>query len=140
MQVPQPTMSAAMARGASWPTLLAAGPVLLVAGLLGGPRAVLGAALGLLVTVTFFGLGLALSVLTARRRPGAVMAVALTSYAVKVVALGLFLWAFRSTTAFDTRAFAMAALAAAAVWLAAEVSAFLRARVSSVDPTPRGVR
>lgn len=124
----------ALFRAAATPTLLAGAAVAVGGVLTAGGDGLIGAILGTLLVVAFFGIGLLVSHRTARVAPLAVMGVALLTYTAKVFALGLVLVVFRDTTLFDPTVFALAVLVTAVVWLVAQVRAFTRVPMLYVDP------
>ena len=82
----------------------------------------------------FFGVGLIVISSASRFGPFVMMQVALATYLVKIVLLGVLVATLSDTTAFSTRAFAAAVLVLTLVWLAAEVRTFSRLRILYVDP------
>ena len=58
------------------------------------------------------------------------MAAALLSYVLKLALLGVFLVRFRGTDRFDAHSFAVSVIVCAIVWLAAEMRAVARMRVT----------
>jgi ATP synthase protein I len=102
---------------------------------LAGPKGLLGAALGGLLVILFFGADHVLNARTGRTRASSVMALALGGYAVKIGLLAALLIALGDTTMFSTAAFGAAILAATVSWLALDVRAFLRRRILYVQPS-----
>ncbi|MDP9399025.1 MAG: hypothetical protein M3P96_14950 [Actinomycetota bacterium] len=124
----------ALFRASALPTAAAGAVVTTVAALRGGAPGVYGAVFGTAVVMAFFGIGLLVSRAVARIAPELVMGIAMLTYALKVLALGGLLAAFRDTSAFSTSAFAGAVLVATVVWLAAQVRAFTRLPLLYVEP------
>jgi ATP synthase protein I len=98
-----------------------------------GADAALGAALGGLLVISFFAVGHLISGLARQASGPGTMAIALGSYTVKIVLLGLFLVVFADTTLFDPQAFGFTALAAAILWLALQVREFGRLKIAYVE-------
>lgn len=126
----------ALFRASVLPTAAAGVVVATVAALRAGVPGVYGAVFGTAVVMAFFGIGLLVSRAVARIAPELVMGIALLTYALKILALGGLLVAFRETSAFSTSAFAAAVLVATVVWLAAQVRAFTRLPLLYVEPDP----
>ena len=119
-------------RGAVLATALVAPVALIVAGLTVGAKGVLGAAFGLALAAAFFSVSV-LAVGTAGRiQPDLMVPAALIVFALKMMVVGLLLFLFRGTTAFDRGAFALAVVLGACTYLAAEMRFALRARVPYV--------
>jgi len=136
---------AALFRASALPLSAATAVVAVVAAVRAGRSAaidaVVGAALGGALVAAFFGADHLLSARTRRTEPVAVMGLALFAYLLKITLLALLLVLFRDTTLFSTGAFAAALLVGTVVWLAAQVRAFGRRRMLSVEPAdPAGVQ
>jgi ATP synthase protein I len=125
---------AAVLRGAAIPTAVVAVPLVAVAGLTAGGKGALGAALGVLLVAVFFTVGVLVLGWASKINPVALMNVAIVVYLVKVVALLGVLLAFQDTALFDRRAFGLAIVVAALVWMAGEVRAFSRLKIVYVEP------
>lgn len=125
---------AVMLRGAFLPTL-AVGPVaVVVAALVGGGTAALGAALGFAIAITFFALGL----LVMRRLGGAsdplrFLASALAVFMGQMIFLLLVIIALQDASWLDGTAFGVTVLAVALVWQVFQVVAFVRSRRLAFD-------
>ena len=105
-----------------------------VAALVGGADAAVGAGIGVaLVTVSFTVSAVAV-LRAAKVSPALMFQAAMATYLVKILVLAGLLVAFHDTTAFDPKAFGWAVLAATVVWLVAEVRLFTTARVVYVGP------
>jgi hypothetical protein len=90
-----------------------------------------GALLGAATVIIFFSVHLIVNGISKNLDPMAVMALAMFSYFAKVALMGAFLVIVTKTTSpasVDRTSFAIAALSITAVWLAAEIRAFLRLR------------
>jgi ATP synthase protein I len=124
----------AILRGAATPTAVVAVPLVAVAAVTAGGKGALGAALGVLLVAVFFTIGVLVLGWASKINPLALMNVAIVIYLVKVVALLGVLLFFQDTTLFDRRAFGLAILVAALVWMAGEVRAFSRLKMLYVEP------
>ena len=125
---------AVMLRGAFLPTV-AVGPVsVAAAAILGGGKAALGAALGFVIALAFFALGL----LVMRRLGGALdpfrfLASALAVFMGQMIFLLLVIIALQGATWLDGTAFGLSILAVALVWQVFQVIAFVRSRRLAFD-------
>jgi ATP synthase protein I len=113
----------------------AAGTVMVVlSGILGGAKGLIGAVLGVALVAVFF----AISVLAVRRAarvsPQAMMVTALTTYIVKILILLLVVARFGNTTAFSGRLFGLTAIVCILVWSGAQVLWSMRLKVLYVEP------
>jgi len=130
----------ALLRGVRVPVGIAAAVLLLAGGLVAGAHGVLGAAVGVLLVAAFFTAGVVAIGYAGRISPTAMLAVALTTYLVKVTLLGVLLVTLRDVTVFDGTVFGWSILASTLVWIAAEVRGFGRQRILYVDPDANNSR
>ena len=120
---------AVMLRGAFLPTV-AVGPVaVVVAAIVGGGKAALGAALGFSIALAFFALGL----LIMRRLGGAsdpfrFLASALAVFMGQMIFLLVVIISLQGASWLDGTAFGLTVLAVALVWQVFQVVAFVRSR------------
>ena len=121
-----------MARGAALATAVVAPVVLGLAWWAAGPKGLLGAAFGLLLAVAFFSATLVGVGAAGRVQPELMLPAAVIIFAFKMVVIGLLLFLFRDTTAFDKEAFALALVAGTVVYLTAEIRFAMRARIPYV--------
>lgn len=119
---------AAMLRGALVPTLVVAVACIVVAVVRAGAEGLAGSLLAAVVVVASFSSSLLVMRRTARSNPQSVMAAALLTYTTKVGLLGLLLILLFDAEWLSGMAFALTAMACAAVWLAFEVRAYSRMR------------
>lgn len=122
-------------RGAAIPTIVVGVVLTAVFAVLAGTPGLLGAVLGSLVVLVFFGLSWFVISKASESGPTAMMGAAFGTYLVKIVLLGVLLVSFRETSAFDFQAFAWTILINTIVFMAFQVRAFMRQRVLYVDPT-----
>ena len=120
---------AAMLRGAFLPTL-AVGPVaVVVAALVGGGKAALGAFLGFAIAIAFFALGLVvMRKLDSASDPLRFLVSALAVFMGQLIFLLLVIIALQGASWLDGTAFGFAALAVALVWQVFQVVAYVRTR------------
>jgi ATP synthase protein I len=121
----------------SIPVTVAVGVVAAVIGALVAAdpgKALLGAAIGVVIVVAFFTVGQVVVGAVLRTAPQMAMSVALMVYLLKIGVLFIFIILFQGTTAFDTKVFALTIVACTLAWTAAEVWVFARTKVLYVDP------
>lgn len=126
---------ARIVRGAIAATALAAPLAIGIAWLVAGPDAALGAGIGMALAAAFFSITVVVVAWAGRVSPDLMLPSALATYTVKLVALGIGLWALRDTTAFDRSAFALAVVGGTIVYLGAELRIAARTRIPYIsDP------
>ncbi|MGW4027893.1 hypothetical protein ACWEFL_01015 [Streptomyces sp. NPDC004838] len=103
------------------------------AGFAGGKGA-LGATVGTLVVILFMGIGLVVLQRTAKSLPHLFQAMGLMLYTAQLLLLFIFMAAFKDTTLFDSKVFALSLLATTLVWVAAQARAYMKAKILYVDP------
>lgn len=124
---------AEMLRGSVWPTLVAA-VVCISVGLVSGPMAAWSAALGAALVIGFFSLTLLVMKRTANLPPTTVMLVVMATYTVKVLALGIVMFAVRDVSWLSGYAVGVTITVCALVWLFFELRAYKRLRIFAYDP------
>jgi hypothetical protein len=124
---------AEMLRGSLWPTLVAAA-VCIAVGLVSSPRAAWSAALGAALVVGFFSVTLLVMKRTADLPPTTVMLVVMVTYTVKVLVLGLVMFAVRDVSWLSGYAVGVTITVCALVWLFFELRAYKRLRIFTYDP------
>jgi ATP synthase protein I len=125
---------AVMLRGAFLPTV-AVGPVaVVVAAIVGGGKAALGAALGFVIALAFFALGLVvMRKLDSAADPLRFLASALAVFMGQMIFLLVVIIALQDATWLDGTAFGITVLAVALVWQVFQVIAFVRSRRLAFD-------
>jgi ATP synthase protein I len=124
---------AELLRGSLWPTLVAA-VVCVAVGLVASPTAAWSAALGAGLVVGFFSLTLLVMRRTADLPPTTVMLVVMVTYTVKVLVLGLVMFAVRDVSWLSGYAVGVTITVCALVWLFFELRAYKRLRIFTYDP------
>jgi hypothetical protein len=113
------------------PSVIAAVIFVAVLGVTRKSSGLWGALLGAATVIIFLSVHLIVNGISKNLDPMAVMALAMFSYFAKVALMGAFLVIVTKTTSpasVDRTSFAIAALSITAIWLAAEIRAFLRLR------------
>lgn len=119
--------------GAALAALVTGGTVVLTGLVVGGRAAASGALAGALLVVLVFGLGAFAVNAVAGVMPEASLVVALLTYVLQVVLMGLVFWALSASgalgTTLDERWLAGTVVAGTVVWLAVQILATSRARI-----------
>lgn len=122
-------------RGAAIPTLAAGLAAIAVGLFVDGAQGALGAFIGLLVVLVFFGASIVAVSWSARNAPQSLMPIALGSYVLKIFALLGVMAVLRGASWMNGRVFGLTVLACTAVWLVFEVRTFLRTKMLYVEPS-----
>lgn len=116
-------------KGAVVPATIVGLVGLLVAGFLRGSAGILGALVAQVIVLMFFAVHLMISKISRNLDPMRTMVLAMFSYFLKVLILGLILLLLINTTSpnsLDRGSFAMVAIAITLGWLGGEIRAFLK--------------
>ncbi|MFE4332006.1 MULTISPECIES: hypothetical protein [unclassified Streptomyces] len=116
------------------PTAAAGAVAVAVSAVVAGGKGAVGAVVGTLVVMLFMGVGLVVLERTAKSMPHLFQAMGLVLYTTQILLLFVFLAVFKNTTLFNPRAFAITLVATTIVWLAAQVRAYLKAKILYVEP------
>jgi ATP synthase protein I len=127
-------------RRAAAPAAAAAAVMVAVSAALTGIKGLVGALLGVAVVTVFFGISIAVVGRAAKVSQGAMMAAALLTFLVKIVALAVVVSALEGTTAFSTRALGFTAIGCILAWSAAQVVVAMRVKMPYVEPDREAVR
>ena len=115
-------------------TACAAVIMVVLSGVLGGAKGLLGSVLGVLLVAVFFAISITAVGRAARISPQAMMITAILTYLVKIIVLLILLAKFVNTTAFNGRLFGLTALACILVYSGAQVLWSMRLKVLYVEP------
>ncbi|MFI7503682.1 hypothetical protein ACIBVL_35450 [Streptomyces sp. NPDC049687] len=121
---------------AAVPTLAAGAIAAVVSGVVAGGKGAVGAVVATVVVIAFMGLGLYVLQRTAKSLPHLFQAMGLMLYAAQLLLLFIFMAAFKNTTLFNPRAFAITLVAATLAWIAAQTRAHMKAKILYVEPDP----
>lgn len=119
---------------AAVPTAAAGAIAAVVSGVVAGGKGAVGAVVATVVVVAFMGLGMYVLNRTAKSLPHLFQAMGLMLYAAQILLLFIFLAAFKDTTLFNPRAFAVTLVACTLVWIAAQTRAHMKAKILYVEP------
>lgn len=130
-------MSMQYARVVRWSialTSVVAAVAVLLCAVLGGAKGTYGALIGVGVVTVFFGISIVVVGWAAKIGPMAMMAAALGSFLVKVVAFMIVLVAIGHSTAFNGRMLGFTALACILAWSASQVITSVKLKMLYVEP------
>ncbi|MEU8616920.1 hypothetical protein [Streptomyces sp. NPDC048623] len=109
-----------------------------ISGVVAGGKGALGAVVGTAVVLVFMGIGQLVLQRTAKKFPHLFQAMGLMLYVAQLLVLFIFLALLKGTSAFDFKAFAFTLLATTIVWVAAQARAYMKAKITYVDPDNSG--
>ncbi|MFJ9028136.1 hypothetical protein OIE62_28900 [Streptomyces scopuliridis] len=121
---------------AAVPTAAAGVVAAVVSGVVAGGKGALGAAVGALLVIFFMGMGLTVLQRTAKSLPQLFQAMGLMLYTAQLLLVLIFVAAFKDTTLFHPKAFALTLVVTTLVWVAAQARAHMKAKILYVDPEP----
>ncbi|MFD3502355.1 hypothetical protein ACFWWT_22635 [Streptomyces sp. NPDC058676] len=123
---------------AAVPTAAVGAVAAVVSGVVAGGKGAIGAGVATLIVILFMGIGLYVLQRTAKSLPHLFQAMGLMLYAAQILLLFIFLAAFKNTTLFNARAFAIALVVGTLVWIAAQTRAHMKAKILYVEPESSG--
>ena len=123
---------------AAVPTAAVGAVAAVVSAVVAGGKGAVGAVVATVVAMLFMGIGLYVLQRTAKSLPHLFQAMGLMLYAAQILLLFVFLAAFKNTTLFNPRSFAVSLLVVTLAWIAAQTRAHMKAKVLYVEPEPTG--
>ena len=121
-------------------TAAAAAIMVAVSAALAGVKGLYGALIGVAIVTVFFGISVLVVGRAARISPQAMMAAAMITYVVKIVALAFVVSALHGMTAFSDRALGLTAIGCILVWSAAQVITAVKVKMLYVEPEQQSQR
>ena len=118
----------------------AAAIMVAVSAAVAGVKGLTGALVGVAIVTVFFGISVLVVGRAARVSPQAMMAAAMVTYVVKIVALAVVVSALNGTTAFSTRALGFTAIGCILVWSATQIVTTIKLKLLYVEPDQQAVR
>ncbi|WP_405998450.1 hypothetical protein [Streptomyces sp. NBC_00829] len=119
---------------AALPTACAGVLAAVISGVVVGGKGVVGALVATVIVILFMGIGLVVLQRTARSLPHLFQAMGLMLYTAQILLLFVFVAAFKNTTLFNPKAFAITLVATTLVWIAAQTRAHMKAKLLYVEP------
>ncbi|MFF5918640.1 hypothetical protein ACFY8C_09860 [Streptomyces flavochromogenes] len=120
------------------PTAAVGAIATVVSAVVAGGKGALGAVVGTLLVLLFMGIGQVVLQRTAKSLPHLFQAMGLMLYTAQLLLLFIFLALLKNTTLFDFKAFAFTLLATTVVWVAAQARAYMKAKITYIDPGNTG--
>lgn len=97
-------------------------------------KGALGAVVATLVVILFMGLGLYVLQRTAKSLPHLFQAMGLLLYTAQILLLFIFVAAFKNTSLFNPKSFALTLVVTTLVWIGAQARAHMKAKILYVEP------
>ncbi|WP_155060600.1 hypothetical protein [Streptomyces blattellae] len=119
---------------AAVPTVAVGAIAAVVSGVVAGGEGAIGAVVATLVVILFMGIGLYVLQRTAKSLPHLFQAMGLMLYSAQILLLFIFMAAFRDTTLFNPRAFALTLVAGTLAWIAMQTYAHMKSKILYVEP------
>ena len=127
---------AVILRRSALATAPAAVAMIVLGGIVGGGKGLVGALLGVGLVAVFFGIdALALS-WAAHRSPQVTMVTAITTYLVKILVLLFLVAKYSGTTAFNGKIFGFTVIVCVIVWTTSQAVVAARLKAPYVEPEP----
>ena len=127
---------AVILRRSALATAPAAVAMIVLGGIVGGGKGLVGALLGVGLVAVFFGIdALALS-WAAHRSPQVMMVTAIVTYLVKILALLILVAKYSGTTAFNGKIFGFTVIVCVIVWTTSQAVVAARLKAPYVEPEP----
>ena len=131
---------AVILRRSALATAPVAAAMIVLSGIVGGGKGLIGALLGVGLVIVFFGIDALALNWAARRSPQVMMVTAITSYLVKILVLLVLVAKYSGTTAFNGKLFGFTVIACVIAWSTAQVLVAARLKVPYVEPAPDQVK
>ncbi|MEU1848477.1 hypothetical protein ABZ499_04105 [Streptomyces sp. NPDC019990] len=119
---------------AAVPTAAVGAVAAVASGVVAGGEGAIGAVVATLVVILFMGIGLYVLQRTAKSLPHLFQAMGLMLYAAQILLLFVFVAAFKNTTLFNPKAFAITLVVGTLAWIAAQTRAHMKAKILYVEP------
>jgi len=131
---------AVILRRSALATAPAAAAMIVLSGIAGGGKGLIGALLGVGLVIVFFGIdALALS-WAARRSPSVMMVTAISTYLVKILALLFVVAKYSGTTAFNGKLFGFTVIVCVIVYTTAQAVIAARLKMPYVEPHEQQIK
>lgn len=118
-------------------TAAAAAIMLAVCGIAGGAKGLIGGVIAIAIVALFFGISILAVGRAAKVSPHVMMATALATYLLKIIALLILVGQFQNTAAFSPRLFGLTAIVCVLVYSAAQIVWSMRLKTPYVEPDGR---
>jgi ATP synthase protein I len=108
--------------------------MIVLGGVLGGAKGLLGAALGVALVIVFFGISVLVVSQAAKVSPQAMMAAAVGTFLVKILVLIILVGSFQNSTAFNDKIFGLTVIVCVLAYSAAQMISSMRLKMPYVEP------
>ncbi|WP_037680572.1 hypothetical protein [Streptomyces griseus] len=129
-----PSNDARILAQAAVPTAAVGAVAAVISAVVAGGEGAIGAVVATLVVILFMGIGLYVLQRTAKSLPHLFQAMGLMLYAAQILLLFIFVAAFKHTTLFNPRAFALTLVAGTLAWIGAQTRAHMKSKILYVEP------
>ncbi|MGW2964309.1 hypothetical protein ACWDGI_38425 [Streptomyces sp. NPDC001220] len=133
-----PSNDARILAQAAVPTAAVGVLAAVVSAVVAGGKGAIGAVVATVIVILFMGVGLYVLQRTAKSLPQLFQMMGLMLYAAQLLLLFVFMAAFKNTTLFNPRAFALVLVVATLTWIAAQTRAHMKAKILYVEPDKTG--
>ena len=131
---------AVILRRSALATAPVAAAMIVLSGIVGGGKGLVGALLGVGLVIIFFGIDALALNWASRRSPQVMMVTAISTYLVKILVLLLLVAKYSGTTAFNGKLFGLTVIVCVIVYTTAQVLVSARLKVPYVEPDPGPVK
>ena len=108
--------------------------MIVLGGVLGGTKGLLGAVIGVGLVIAFFGISVLVVGRAAKVSPQAMMAAAVGTFLVKIIVLIILLGSFQNSTAFNDKLFGLTVIVCVLAYSAAQMISSIRLKMPYVEP------
>jgi ATP synthase protein I len=119
---------------AAVPTAAVGALAAVVSGLVAGGKGAIGAGAATVIVILFMGIGLYVLQRTAKSLPHLFQAMGLMLYAAQLLLLFIFVAAFKNTTLFNPRVFAIVLVVTTLTWVVSQARAHMKSKMLYVEP------
>jgi ATP synthase protein I len=117
-----------------------AAAMIVLSGIVGGGKGLVGALLGVGLVIVFFGISALAMIWATRRSPQATMVTAITTYLVKILVLLFFVAKYSGTTAFNGKLFGFTVIVCVIAWTTSQAVIAARLKTLYVEPEPQHLK
>jgi len=127
---------AVILRRSALATAPVAAAMIVLSGIVGGGKGLIGALLGVGLVIIFFGIDALALNWASRRSPQVMMVTAITTYLVKILVLLFLVAKYSGTTAFNGKIFGFTVIVCVIVWTTSQAVVAARLKAPYVEPEP----
>lgn len=131
---------AVILRRSALATAPVAAAMIVLSGIVGGGKGLVGALFGVGLVIVFFGISAIVMTWATRRSPQVTMVTAITTYLVKILVLLFFVAKYSGTTAFNGKLFGFTVIACVIAWTTSQAVVAARLKAPYVEPEPQRLK